>query len=424
MLFRETQFRHVDDTNFPTNVFHFVPNELILSQQNPQSHLIEVHDRHFRYMLLSYNNYEPILCLIFTYRCYGASYCKRGHSRILKKWEKSIYMVLELDDLDKGTIRCTLWEEFATQLVRHMQDNPTTEYILIIQFAKFNFFKGLVMGVSNINYNSILYINPDFKEVKDFRQSFIIGNDQLKNVLTQLPSYTSYSLEDDMLNRTPYKPICEIKELTENRNGWWYKGCKLCYRALKEEESSFYCMFCESFPNTHVPRFCIQLRVCDDIDNASFVIYDKEASRYLGISASDLRAAQLSMGFSKDDLPDELNSFIGKKFLFKISVKLDDINAFQPCKITVLKLCEDLQLISLVASKYNIYDENIAMENFEIQSIQTNYNETPRISSGFVSMSIKLIIRDSQITKSLRPNDSRSLNSLSLGQEQRKLLKN
>ncbi|KAL4288447.1 hypothetical protein AHAS_Ahas19G0287100 [Arachis hypogaea] len=262
-----------------------------------------------------------------------------------------------------------------------MQDNPTTEYILIIQFAKFNFFKV-------------------------FFFSFIIGNDQLKNVLTQLPSYTSYSLEDDMLNRTPYKPICEIKELTEsrfyciigivisieNRNGWWYKGCKLCYRALKEEESSFYCMFCESFPNTHVPRFCIQLRVCDDIDNASFVIYDKEASRYLGISASDLRAAQLSMGFSKDDLPDELNSFIGKKFLFKISVKLDDINAFQPCKITVLKLCEDLQLISLVASKYNIYDENIAMENFEIQSIQTNYNETPR---DYNSQSCEIIHLDS-----------------------------
>ncbi|KAL4357691.1 hypothetical protein AHAS_Ahas09G0212000 [Arachis hypogaea] len=26
---RETQFCHVDDINFPTNVFHFVPNELI-----------------------------------------------------------------------------------------------------------------------------------------------------------------------------------------------------------------------------------------------------------------------------------------------------------------------------------------------------------------------------------------------------------
>ncbi|XP_072058245.1 uncharacterized protein [Arachis hypogaea] len=193
-----------------------------------------------------------------------------------KNGKKSIYIVVELDDMqDKGTITCTLWEEFAT-----MQDNPTIEYILIIQFAKFNFLRicfASALGVSNTNYNSILYINLDLKEVKDFRQSFIIGNDQCKNVLTQIPSHMSYSLEDDMLNRTPCKPICEIKELTEVSyyyliiNGW-YKGCKLCDRALKEEESSFYCMFCDLFPNTHVHRFCVQLRVSDDTDNASFVI--------------------------------------------------------------------------------------------------------------------------------------------------------
>ncbi|RYQ99069.1 hypothetical protein Ahy_B07g086923 [Arachis hypogaea] len=275
ILFRDTQLRHVEDINFPTNMFHFVSNELILSQQNPQSHLI---DYIFFYML---------------------------------------WVLL----LPKGTY---------------------------LQSA---------MGVSNTNYNSLLYINLDFKEVKDFRQ---------RNALTQITSHTAYSIEDDLLNRTPYKPICEIKELTDN--GWWYKGCKLCYRALKEDESSYYCMFYDSFPNTHVPR------ICDDTDNAVFVIYDKEASRYLGTSASDIRASQLSKGSSKDDILDEINSFRGKKFLFKISVKLDDINAFQPCKITILKLCEDLQLITLFASKYKIYDENMPLENSEIQRAQSEFD--------------------------------------------------
>ncbi|KAL4338396.1 hypothetical protein AHAS_Ahas12G0206000 [Arachis hypogaea] len=376
---RETQLRRVEDINFPTNMFHFVPNELILSQQNPQSHLIDV---------------------------MGLITAKGDIVEFSKNGKKSIYIVVELDDMQgKGTIRCTLWEEFATQLVQHIQDNPTTEYILIIQFAKFNLFKS-AMGISNTNYNSLLYINPDFKEVKDFRQSFIMCNDQPRNALTQIPSHTAYSMEDDLLNRTPYKPICEIKELTdggfyctigtvisvENKNGWWYKGCKLCYRALKEDESFYYCMFCYSFPNIHVPRFCVQVRVCDDTDNAAFVIYDKEASRYLGTSASDLRASQLSKGSSKDDIPDEINSFKGKKFLFKISVKLDDINAFQPCKITVLKLCEDLQLITLFASKYKIYDENMPLENSEIQSAQSEFDVTPINNS---SQSCEIINLDS-----------------------------
>ncbi|RYR73964.1 hypothetical protein Ahy_A02g008548 [Arachis hypogaea] len=132
-------------------------------------------------------------------------------------------------------------------------------------------------------------------------------------------------------------------------NGWWYKGCKLCYRALKEDESSYYCMFYDSFPNTHVPRFCVQVRVCDDTDNVAFVIYDKEASHSLCTSASDLRS-------SKDDIPDEINSFRRKKFLFKISVKLDDMN------------------------------ENMPLENSEIQSAQSEFDVTPIVQLEFPSI--------------------------------------
>ncbi|KAL4321947.1 hypothetical protein AHAS_Ahas14G0161400 [Arachis hypogaea] len=85
-----------------------------------------------------------------------------------------VYIVVELDDMkDNGKIRCTLWEEYAKMLVKHIEDQPTSEYIIIIQFAKFNLFKGST-SVSNTNCNSILYINTDFSDVKDFRKSVIM----------------------------------------------------------------------------------------------------------------------------------------------------------------------------------------------------------------------------------------------------------
>ncbi|XLR23737.1 hypothetical protein S83_051637, partial [Arachis hypogaea] len=45
-----------------------------------------------------------------------------------KNGKKCNYIVLELDDmkLGKGKIRCTFWEDFATKLVNHMEEQPTS----------------------------------------------------------------------------------------------------------------------------------------------------------------------------------------------------------------------------------------------------------------------------------------------------------
>ncbi|KAL4365482.1 hypothetical protein AHAS_Ahas07G0110500 [Arachis hypogaea] len=309
---RESQIRVLVDINFPNNIFHFVPNEMILNHDNPQSHLIDV---------------------------IGLLTGKGDIIKFSKNGKKSIYMVIELDDMQsKGKIRCTLWEEFATQLVKHMEQYPNTE--------------------------------------------FIMGNDKPSNQLSQIASDSLIFLEQDLINHTPYKFISELKESTEGgifvtigtvisidtRLGWWYKGCKMCFHSLKEDENSYYCHECDIYPNTHVPRFCIQMRVSDETDSASFIVYDKKASKFLEISASELRLRQISKGCGKDEFSVEINSFRGKKFLFKISVKLDDINAFQPCKIT-----------------------NTPIENTELQSLQTDSTDN---SKEISSQSCEIISLD------------------------------
>ncbi|MED6107020.1 hypothetical protein PIB30_010160 [Stylosanthes scabra] len=163
------------------------------------------------------------------------------------------------------------------------------------------------MGVSNRNYNTQLLINPDLQVANEFRQSVMRSGIEYANVL-QIVADPPYSLEDDLLKNCAYKSISQLNNSLENgtfvtlgavvgidaRNGWWYKSCKQCFTSLKEEENSYHCLKCDSFPTTHVPRYSINLKVADDTETASFLLYDKEATKFICMSTSDLRVAQLT----------------------------------------------------------------------------------------------------------------------------------
>ncbi|RYQ88971.1 hypothetical protein Ahy_B09g095855 isoform A [Arachis hypogaea] len=124
-------------------------------------------------------------------------------------------------------------------------------------------------------------------------------------------------------------------------------------------------------------RFSIKMQVAEETDTTSFLLYDKEASKFLGISASDLRLAQLTRG-GDEEYSIELNSLMGKKFLFKISVKMEDLNAFQPCSIIVTKLCGDNSVITKFTAKNSLDEQNMGMQNSELLSMNANSAETPK----------------------------------------------
>ncbi|XLR51736.1 hypothetical protein S83_002408 [Arachis hypogaea] len=172
------------------------------------------------------------------------------------------------------------------------------------------------------------------------------------------------------------------------KNGWWYKSCKHCFHSLQEAENSYHCARCETYPSSHTPRFSINMRVADETDTASFLLYDKEVSKFLGISASDLRLAQLTRGGVNKEYPTELNSLMGKKFLFKVSVKMEDLNAFQPCRIIVTKLCADNSVITKFTAKTSFDEHNMGMENSELLSMNTDSAETPK---GTTSPSVETL---------------------------------
>ncbi|QHO52516.1 uncharacterized protein DS421_2g39940 [Arachis hypogaea] len=177
-----------------------------------------------------------------------------------------------------------------------------------------------------------------------------------------------HSPSEDFLSLTPYAPIHQIKQTLEKStyvtcgtvididkdHAWWYKACRQCTQGLEALTDQFYCAKCDVYSTVFAPRFCVQVRVVDDLDTATFVLFENCASKFLGLSAADIRTRLLARGYGRDHFPDELNALIGKTLLFKLTVRHDSLNKFQPCVITVSRICSDLEIISSLALDKNI----------------------------------------------------------------------
>ncbi|MED6112262.1 hypothetical protein PIB30_060138 [Stylosanthes scabra] len=135
---------------------------------------------------------------------------------------------------------------------------------------------------------------------------------------------------------------------------WWYKVCSNCLNAVKEDGDIYKCPNCQGKAETFTPKHTLNLKVADEDSYASFIMYETVGSDYLNISASDLRTKRIMRGGNKNEFPDELGKFRDKTFLFKVSVKLENLNSFQPISIIVIKLYHDESIINSFIKKYNL----------------------------------------------------------------------
>ncbi|XLR16377.1 hypothetical protein S83_044315, partial [Arachis hypogaea] len=154
-------------------------------------------------------------------------------------------------------LRVTLWQTLAFNLIKYLEEHPCLTYVVILQMDKMKFYSG-VMGVSNIIYNSKLFINVEFPAARNFftRVNKLDPVDEQSIML--LICDQPVSIEEDFLRLSVYKIIAEIKEHNqdavfvtvgtikevETEFGWWYKGCKKCRRGLRELEKRYFCPNC------------------------------------------------------------------------------------------------------------------------------------------------------------------------------------
>ncbi|KAJ1379153.1 hypothetical protein SESBI_47123 [Sesbania bispinosa] len=286
------------------------------------------------------------------------------------------YVVIELENIEGGLkLRCTLWEDYAFMFLKHLEDHPWS------------------VGVSNTTYNSKLFINANIPEIEDFQMRLKSSDSQQGIEFSQLSDHASLTLEEDFLERGVYRSIADLKEVTQNsvfvtigtvkdiesEYNWCYRACKKCSLGLKLDGSMFYCKKCVTHYSTFVTKYSIQLRVVDETDSASFILFDKEASNFLKIPAYELRTSYIAKGGDKNRHPEEIDSFKDKKFLFKVQVKIQDMESIVPYVISISRLCFEDNIIASFEKKYQIEEVALIQDNSELLSQFTESSDLLKI---------------------------------------------
>nr|XP_025645040.1 replication protein A 70 kDa DNA-binding subunit C-like [Arachis hypogaea] len=185
---RDTIVHPVQDSSFPLNRFNFVPFKTIQSESKEDGYLVDV---------------------------IGQLASKGNLVEFTRDGKPSSYITIELDDLEGGQkLRVTLWQSFAFDLLKYLEEHPCLTYVVILQMGKMKFYTG-VMGVSNTNYNLKLFINVEFPAARDFfarvnKLDPVDGQGIMPLVCDQ-----PVSVEKDFLRLSVYKTIAEIKEYNQ-----------------------------------------------------------------------------------------------------------------------------------------------------------------------------------------------------------------
>ncbi|KAJ1418433.1 hypothetical protein SESBI_15937 [Sesbania bispinosa] len=315
---RETRVTLVEDSSIPLYGFSFVPFVEILNETKDDRRLVDV---------------------------LGVVTGKGNLIEFKKEGKPCNYVVIELENIEGGLkLRCTLWEDYAFMFLKHLEDHPSESYVVVLQFAKMKNFK--------------------VPEIEDFQMRLKSSDSQQGIQFSQLSDHASLTLEEEFLERGVYKSIADLKENSvfvtigtvkyiESEYNWCYRACKKCSLGLKLDGSMFYCKKCVTHYSTFVTRYSIQLRVVDETDSASFILFDKEASNFLKIPAYELRTSYIAKGGDKNRHPEEIDSFKDKKFLLK-------------CNIS--RLCFEDNIIASFEKKYQIEEVALIQDNSELLS--------------------------------------------------------
>ncbi|RYR07813.1 hypothetical protein Ahy_B05g075263 [Arachis hypogaea] len=271
---RNTNVRPVQDSSVLLNGFNFVPFKKIHAKSKEDGYLVDV---------------------------IGQLASKGNLVEFTRDGNPSSYIMIELDDLEGGQkLRVTLWQTLTFNLIKYLEEHPCLTYVVILQMGKMKFYR--VMGVSNINYNSKLFINIEFLAARNFftRMNKLDPVDGQSIIL--LVYDQPVSIEKDSLRLLVYKTIAEIKEHNQNvvfvtagtikevetEFGWWYKGCKKCRRGLRKLEKRYFCPNCVEDYVFYVPRLLQVKEQCVEklVPHLIFSVYNPvkiNGSNYLCI---------------------------------------------------------------------------------------------------------------------------------------------
>ncbi|RYQ97864.1 hypothetical protein Ahy_B08g093936 [Arachis hypogaea] len=310
-------------------------------------------------LLLSLSQMVPVIKIYCLVNYIGEVVGKEEARGIITcTGHQSKRIALQLEDLEKNKIKCTLFGELVDQVLPQLERDDGEPFILVVQLFKTNVYLNS-LNIQSTYYVSKVYFNPNLTKINEFKQRLnkdIISPSQR---ITQLQTQPQYSATDEInTGIVPLKTIEEvlnmqletscwiianIVSLEVGKDDWCYTSCKTCPKKVVESKDRYCCDHCRRVGFKAMLRYRLQIIVTDGTGCLKLIVWNKEAEQMVGKPADKVN--EICMWEKTNSYPKYLDNVIDKRFLFKLNITYKNINAIEGV-YSVTKLSDEDFLIS------------------------------------------------------------------------------
>ncbi|QHO52571.1 Replication protein A 70 kDa DNA-binding subunit C [Arachis hypogaea] len=172
---------------------------------------------------------------------------------ITRTGKESKRIALQLEDLEKHKIKCTLFGELVAQVLPHLERDDGEPFIMVVQLFKSNVYLNSV-NVQSTYYVSKCYFNPNLPEVIDFKKRLAEEVVPCSQRITPLQSQPQYSVADEInAGIVPIRTIEEVLNMTQT-----------CPKKILESKDRYWCDHCRRVGFKAMLRYRLQVIVTDE----------------------------------------------------------------------------------------------------------------------------------------------------------------
>ncbi|XP_031257682.1 uncharacterized protein LOC116115697 [Pistacia vera] len=206
--------------------------------------------------------------------------------------------------------------------------------VIIITSTNVKEFQGKIY--LNSTSGSRIYINLEIDKVHLLQRN----NENIPVVKLQKRKLNEISVEEEMFqNRVSLKYLTSLlwynwDRITEytikakivgvnGKFGWCYLSCSVYKKKIPDMNSNnFYCVKCNKEIKFPQMRFKVDIVVTNGTVESAFIMFDLVCQKLVGLSCSQLLKTQEN---NHKRIPDVVNAFCGKTFVFKIKLSETDL---------------------------------------------------------------------------------------------------
>ncbi|XP_021985205.1 replication protein A 70 kDa DNA-binding subunit A-like [Helianthus annuus] len=237
-------------------------------------------------------------------------------------------MNFDIEDLEGKVLRCTMWNDYALQIKDFISKIPPHEHVMaVIQHGKCKEWK-CEYTVQSDKLATRFFLNEEIDEVNELRRWLILkfGQGSGSTSQTILSSQNVFPLHKEFVTDGVKKHVDEISEIekemscvvvatikiVQEEHGWFYAAFFKCFKKVMGKSeylqnvenvlddivrlpaTSLVCPKCHSECTSITTKFKVQVRVQDESGSVSFVMFDRDVQKLLGLAASDIRERQVT----------------------------------------------------------------------------------------------------------------------------------